>query len=138
MIQIGLVIILAVLQAVQETLNDRFNKSIFRNLDEYFWNPKLSWRNKYVEGNPLKGRKKLIWNINRPVQISDAFHIIKTIQVTLLAVLASSSIREFILLGIIFNIVFGIGYHWMRRDSKEVIRDHYPILQLLKKLKSKN
>lgn len=132
-IKISLIVALALLQAIQETLNDRFNKSIFRNLNEYFWNPRLSWRNKYVEGNPLKGRKKLFWNINVPVQISDAFHLIKTVQITILAILSADSVIQFIYLGIIYNTIFSVGYHLMRRDTKDVIKDHYPILSLFKK-----
>jgi len=133
MYEITIMVVLGILQAVQETLNDRYNKSIFRNLNEFFWNPKLSWRNKYKEGNPLKGRKKIFWNINVPVQITDAFHMIKVLQVTGLAAIAANNLVEFVYLGIIFNVVFGAVYHFTRRDSMEVIKDHYPILGLFNK-----
>lgn len=42
----------------------------FPNANPQFWNPELSWRNKYIGGNPELGRNnKLIWT-------SDAKHIL--------------------------------------------------------------
>ena len=48
---------------------DKF-QTRFPNANPQFWNPAISWQNKYVDGNPELGRNdKLIWT-------SDAKHIL--------------------------------------------------------------
>ena len=48
---------------------DKF-QTRFPNANPKFWNPAISWQNKYVDGNPELGRNnKLIWT-------SDAKHIL--------------------------------------------------------------
>jgi len=127
------VIIIALLQACIEVLQHRFHNSIFSNLNPKFWDPKISWLNKYIANKPHLGRKKLFWKINVPVQITDAFHMIKTIQITVLCYILAPNIYWFIGLGITHNIVFGIMYHLGRKDSTKVIIDNYPILNLFNK-----
>lgn len=133
MISIVGISIIALIQAMIETLKDKFFSSVFRNLNKQFWNPDISWTNKYVMNNPKLGRKKLFWKINVPVQISDAFHLFKTIQIIILAYITTNTLLMFCIAGLTYNLVFGILYHIFRRDSIEVIRDNYPIIELFRK-----
>lgn len=47
----------------------------FPKANPQFWNPEVSWRNKYVGGNPDLGRKKIL-GVNVPVHFSDAKHLL--------------------------------------------------------------
>lgn len=42
----------------------------FPNANPDFWNPAISWQNKYVDGDPLKGRT------DTPVLLTDAKHVL--------------------------------------------------------------
>lgn len=84
---VSLVTISAQMDAVMDTLWHHYDKSIFRDMDRMFWDPKISWRNKYVDHKLSEGRIK--WeivgiSINKPVQISDGWHIAKTIKIVCL------------------------------------------------------
>jgi len=84
---VSLVTISAQMDAVMDTLWHHYGKSIFRNMNRMFWDPKISWRNKYVDHKPSEGRIKwkiLGISINKPVQISDGWHIAKTIKIVCL------------------------------------------------------
>lgn len=82
-----LVVLAAICDAIMDTLWHHYGDSVFKNLNLQFWNPKISWKNKYIDNNPNKGRKKwkiLGFEFNKPVQISDGWHIFKTIKIILL------------------------------------------------------
>lgn len=81
---VSLVIISAQMDAVMDTLWHHYEKSIFSDLNRMFWDPQISWRNKYRELRVSEGRVK--WSVlgirfNKPVQISDAWHIAKTVKI---------------------------------------------------------
>lgn len=42
-----------------------------------WWNFHQGWRNKYIDRDPKNGRVKWFWGINKPVQITDAWHFFK-------------------------------------------------------------
>lgn len=46
----------------------------FPNANPQFWNPALSWKNKYVDGNPDLGRTKFI-GLTIPAQFTDGYHM---------------------------------------------------------------
>jgi hypothetical protein len=72
----------AICNAVNDTLWHHYSSSIFKNLNSKFWKPQESWLNKYKDRTPSKGRKKWLFGlINKPVQVTDAFHGIKTIRI---------------------------------------------------------
>jgi hypothetical protein len=137
---VSLVTISAQMDAVMDTLWHHYDKSIFRDMDRMFWDPKISWRNKYVDHKPSEGRIKweiLGISINKPVQISDGWHIAKTIKIvclmsaTTLAYFAQvvpvleDNRDSFVLfialltvLGTIRNSVFSLFYDKLLIDSK--------------------
>jgi len=66
--------------AIMDTLSSHYSISIFKNFNEQFWNPSVSWRNKYVDGDVSKGFIKwnILWfKITKPVQLTDAWHFLK-------------------------------------------------------------
>lgn len=87
----------AVCNAIMDICSHKFTKSIFAIKKDFkflfikinkhvwwsWWNAQYSWRNKYVNADPYYGRKKL-WDtkINYPVQLTDAWHLFKTLMIT--------------------------------------------------------
>ena len=67
----------SICNAIMDTSNHHFDNSIFGNLNMLWWEGTISWKNKYVDGDPLKGRVKWYFGINKPVQLTDAFHFFK-------------------------------------------------------------
>lgn len=63
----------AMLNATMDTLTHHFSTSIFAGLNDQWWNPAISWQNKYNYSFP--------WNI---VQLSDAWHLAKTLMLGVL------------------------------------------------------
>lgn len=56
----------------------------FPNANPKYWNPAISWQNKYVDGLVDNGRTK-IGPFNKPVVLTDAKHLLASInQVTML------------------------------------------------------
>ena len=80
MISMILFALAAICNAVGDTLIHHYSTSVFNRLDSTFWNPAISWRNKYVNGQ----RRKLIGSINYPVQLTDAWHLFKSLMLTFL------------------------------------------------------
>lgn len=77
--------------AVMDSISHFYSQTIFskRGNDQY-WNPKKSWTNKYIDNNPLKGRKKikiLGKEFNKHVAFTDGWHKHKSIMIVLLCLL---------------------------------------------------
>ena len=89
--------------------------------DRQFWDPAISWKNKYVNNNPEEGRIKvdlLLFKIDKPVIFTDGWHLLKGI---MLAFIFLSSIvwipvnwwkklLMFAGFAVIWNVVFEIFY----------------------------
>lgn len=116
-----LIILAAICNSVMDIVSShKFLISIFnsKSFNKNFWYVELSWRNKYVGLSPQNGRRKLFWNINYPVQITDAFHIFKMIMIFAfigaIATCPTENIKEsaavFIGGGILYNLTFSLFY----------------------------
>lgn len=78
MISIVLLILAGICNSIMDTCQHHYWESIFKNLDNHWWNGEQSWRNKYIYGKPSLGRRKIKGtNIDFPVQLTDAFHFFK-------------------------------------------------------------
>jgi hypothetical protein len=83
MLSIVFFIFAAICNAIMDVSSFHYSKSIFRSNKanfRYWWDGEISWLNKYIDRDFLEGRIK--WNIfgikiNKPVQITDAFHFFK-------------------------------------------------------------
>lgn len=62
----------------RDVISEYYVKGYLRvhpNTNQQWSNPQLSSRNKYVDGDPAKGRVKLVGNINKPVFMTDKYHM---------------------------------------------------------------
>ncbi len=126
MISIILFVLAAICNSIMDTLGDHQEISIFSSLQAkygWFWSNAYteSWKNKYANRDPSKGRVK--WNIfglkiNRPVQITDAWHFFKMLMIVLAVFSAVFYIPVFskwwmdiILFGIVWNSIFALFYN---------------------------
>lgn len=118
------IIVASVSNAIMDTLAHHFHRSIFSNMNHWFWNPGVSWRNKYNGGNVYAGRKKIvIWifgrriktMFNKPVFLTDAWHLFKSIMITafIFAIVISPklSVLDFVMIGIVYNTIFSLFYN---------------------------
>jgi hypothetical protein len=78
-------ILAAVCNAVMDTLSHHYPTSIFVNKDPKFWNPKISWKNKYKEGVKAMGPAFYL-STGILVAFTDAWHLFKSIQIVLIVV----------------------------------------------------
>ena len=70
----------AICNAVMDVVSFHYWDSIFFKLSKHkWWDPKVSWMNKYDEYGK---RKKWLWGlINKPVQFTDSFHFFKMLMI---------------------------------------------------------
>lgn len=64
---------------VADTVNFRFELSYFSRLNHKFWNPKISWRNKWKNGYNYDG-EKFLFSSTLLVFLTDAWHLFTTLQ----------------------------------------------------------
>lgn len=115
-----------IVDAAMDTLSHHFNTSIFSRLDPYFWNPTVSWKNKYVDRDPTKDYIKwtiIGFKVTKPVQITDAWHFFKFIREVFIALAICAagiigfmhgfwwSLSYLVLLGIVRNSAFSLFYN---------------------------
>jgi hypothetical protein len=83
MISLIFFILASICNSIMDTLCHHHSTSIFKKHITGFWSDSIlqSWKNKYANGDPLQGRKKLFWIINVPVQFTDAFHFFKSLMI---------------------------------------------------------
>jgi hypothetical protein len=109
--------------AGMDSISFHYNTSFAKALDlnENFWNPSQSWRNKYVDLDPAKGRKKinlLSFQFELPVIFTDGWHLLKASMIfsfflSLLVWIPGSPLKKllsFIVLAVIWNVVFNLIY----------------------------
>jgi hypothetical protein len=114
MISLILVILAGMLNGVMDVLTMRYSKSVFKRMPkkwEYFFNPSLSWRNKWKNGDSNQG-EKFFGSSTFLVWTTDAWHLAKSSMLFLFAMaitfyspLVSKSIDIFI-----YWIMFGFTF----------------------------
>jgi len=66
-------------EAVMDTIQFHYSSSIFSKFDSEFWDPSISWKNKYKGGEPGAGPK--FWGSTTFfVGITDAWHLFKLLR----------------------------------------------------------
>lgn len=116
MIIIYLAIALAALcNAVMDVLQFHFHLSVFKYFNAQYWNPEISWMNKYVNNNPLMGLKKIM-GITIPAVLTDAWHLFKSLMIGFLlfaialAAQSPAELYHFVGYSITWNVVFLLFY----------------------------
>ena len=113
-----------IMDALMDTIKDHFSESIFANLNPQFWNPSVSWTDKYKDHNKAEGHASVkIFGIkfNTLDAFSDAWHISKFLRegYNVLAILSIffahistlNIITTFIALSIFRNLAFDLFYN---------------------------
>jgi hypothetical protein len=77
----------AISNAGMDTLTHHYQDSfaVKYKLDRQFWDPAISWKNKYVDGDPTKDKVKmslLFFSINKPSFLTDGWHLLKAIMLS--------------------------------------------------------
>jgi hypothetical protein len=67
-----------------DTLAHHYPTSIFNDMDPKYWNPKISWKNKYKDGQKILGPAFFL-STGLLVAFTDAWHFFKSLQIVLLA-----------------------------------------------------
>jgi hypothetical protein len=63
-----------------ESINYHYHngfKTRYKNANDQFWNPELSWKNKYLNGDPKNG-PKFYGSTTSLVFTTDAYHLLRT------------------------------------------------------------
>lgn len=64
-------------KAVSDKVTTHFDRSIFSNYDSFLWNPEMSWRNKWKNGNRKEGESFFL-SSTLLVWATDAWHLFNT------------------------------------------------------------
>lgn len=117
MISLILVMLAAICNAVMDTISFHYIKSIFSKLNRQWWDPYVSWKNKYIDWDRGKRAEKTIWGIKYPTALTDAWHFFKSTMIVLMVlaiVLYTPFINPFIdfmIIGLGWNISFNLFYN---------------------------
>lgn len=79
MIYIGflLFVLSGMFEAVMDKLQFHYGQSVFKNFkNQLFWDPEVSWKNKYEDGDPMKGERFFL-SKSLFVGFTDAWHLFK-------------------------------------------------------------
>lgn len=114
-----LVLVAGCAYGAMATLQYHFSNSIFMNYDIQFWNPTVSWANKYSDAHNLV-RKKWLGIMPIPVMFTDGFHLLQSIfiEAIFIALIFYRPFTNYILLDLfLLRLAFGIGfsffYNWI-------------------------
>lgn len=116
-----LISIAGIAKAIVDTLQFHYSKSVFKGLYAQYWNPDISWVNKYAD-DKLLIRKKWFFIIPIPIPVlfSDAYHLFQSIFLTSLFIsiclfepITQNKIIDLILLRSLFGLFFIMFYNWI-------------------------
>jgi|SRR3989304_9718829 len=78
-------VLAAICNALMDTLQFHWYKFRFKNsVNAQFWNPEISWKNKYIDGKQSRGLKYKGW-LGWMSNFSDAWHLFKMIMIFFLS-----------------------------------------------------
>jgi hypothetical protein len=107
--------------AGMDSLKHSFNTSFARDWDRWFWNPDVSYLNKYIHRDRKYGRRK-IWFIVIPAAFTDGWHQLKMYMLGFLFIAASLDLNDleislyrFVFYSFIWNLLFNPIYYKLRK-----------------------
>ena len=119
----GIFVLLACfMNAGMDSLRHSFGTSFAKNWDKQFWDPSISWMNKYVNYPEDKSRTK-IWFIVIPAPFTDGWHQLKMWMLGFMMIAMSLNVTEtlltdfylFLFYAIIWNGLFNPIYYKLRK-----------------------
>lgn len=94
----------ALFKAVEQKILFHYNNSIFKRYNALFWNPEISWRNKWKDGVKSKG-ERFLFSSTILVWTTDAFHLFQLLRQVFFA-------ASFLILGICFQqLYYSLEYY---------------------------
>jgi len=109
-------VLAAISNSVMDTLQFHFETSVFSELNKNYWNPNISWRNKYINGDTKLGRIKILWIFDKPVLLTDAWHLFKSLMITFLFLsIFTFNIKlnywyTILILFVVYKVIWGIYF----------------------------
>jgi hypothetical protein len=118
MISILFVILASICNAIMDVCSFHYSNSIFNKLNPKYWNPEISWKNKYIDCDPTKGMRKIFFGLlDYPVFLTDAWHLFKSLMIIFLVTAIVlykplfSQLIDFVSMGIMWNFTFNFFYN---------------------------
>lgn len=120
MITIILIVIAAILNASMDVVSTKWVKSFFnKHLKKYeqFFNPQLSWRNKWKNGDPSQGERFPL-SSTMLVFLTDWWHLAKSSMIlsfciSIVFYVPIFGLIDILLFFIIFGVVFEVFYAYI-------------------------
>lgn len=123
MIQLGLtlVVLAGIANAVMDKLQFHWHKSIFANetvYEEQFWNPAISWKNKYKQGLESYKYERFRFSTTALVFLTDAWHLFQMIHTLLLFIGIAligyfcNSFLELFIYVLLSKILYSLYFEW--------------------------
>jgi hypothetical protein len=114
-----------------------FGQSVFKDKGDW-WDSVNSWKLKYVDGDSTKGRIKWYFGLDKPVQLTDAWHFFKMLMIVFICTSISllilnpvlivrltdgwldyvfNFVGQLVIMGIVWNNTFTLFYHtiWVKK-----------------------
>jgi hypothetical protein len=110
-----LIFLAGLFEACMDSLQFHFETSVFSKLKyQYFWNPEISWKNKYRDHDPTKG-EDFPGSTTLFVAVTDGWHLSKglrtlSIFMGLLLISIDQQTDFLVLYFILSRILFGISF----------------------------
>ena len=98
-----------------DKIQHHYHKSIFKTLNEQWWNPEISWKNKYRKNESELGvdllRERFPFSRTFLVFVTDAFHLFKSIRDNSLIVAVGLSFSLYWIL--VFKLIYSGLFHYL-------------------------
>lgn len=124
MISLLILIPAAIFKACQDKILFHFYTSVFSQLkNQFFWDSKLSWYNKYKNNDPKQG-EKFLGSSGVFVFVTDGFHLTQMLFLTsmfLAIILYKPMINwwvDFIIMRFLFGAIFEIFFKYLLEKKK--------------------
>ena len=132
MISLILCLVLGIVDAAKDIITFRFKQSVFYNLNRQFWDPLVSWKNKYKTPlTPFKPKwyypvlapkleERFPFSSTMLVFLTDAWHLLKSTMIVCICLAITVSpyfevwyynVGMFIAYGLVWNGAFNLGYN---------------------------
>ena len=114
---LGTIMIAGISDGTNEELSHHYNnfKKVFPKANDQYWDPKISWTNKYKNGDPTQGPKHfgsttfLVWT-------TDGYHMTRFVKNTMVVTSIALSVRpkrkfkDFLVRAIAHSVAYHVGF----------------------------
>lgn len=123
------IVFASICNSIMDTSVHHYSTSVFKNMNPLWWDGEISWKNKYIDGDSNKGRVKWYFGLNKPVQLTDAFHFFKMWMIIFICLSivcfdcyfikdTISFLLFFIIYGVLWNSSFSLFYNIILKKIK--------------------